>query len=248
MKHSLRIESCNAKLCSNESLATGDNGKVVKWGAILLTAATLLVACQPLTVSGPTTPRDVVNVPTITSQLAELPVKGRAAKTGYQRSQFGPAWKDMDGNHCDTRNDILARDLDAQKVDNHCRVLRGQLTDPYTGRVIAFTRGERTSSAVQIDHVVALGNAWVTGAQQLTETQREQLANDPLNLLAVDGPTNEAKSDADAATWLPPRKNGRCSYVARQITVKARYQLWVTAAERDAMTRVLTSCPTTATR
>jgi len=182
--------------------------------------------------------------------LARLPVKGRAPKTGYGRAQFGTAWTDdvqVDGGHngCDTRNDVLRRDLVAtirKPGTGGCVVLSGTLRDPYTGRDIAFVRGERTSVAVQIDHVVALSDAWQTGAQRLTAQQRRNLANDPLELLAVDGPTNEAKGDGDAATWLPPNKAYRCAYVARQIAVKRAYHLWVTPAERDAMRRVLHSC------
>jgi hypothetical protein len=178
--------------------------------------------------------------------LATLPVKGRAAMTGYTREQFGPAWKDVDHNGCDTRNDILARDLDSPtfKAGTHdCIVLTGTLPDPYSGRSIAFVRGQTTSSAVQIDHVVPLGDAWRTGAQQLSPATRELLANDPLNLLAVDGPLNGQKSDGDAATWLPPSKSVRCSYVARQVAVKHRYHLWVTTAEKAAITRILDTCP-----
>jgi hypothetical protein len=182
--------------------------------------------------------------------LAALPVKGRAPKTGYARAAFGPAWSDdvdvEDGhNGCDTRNDVLRRDLTAEllKPGTHgCVVLSGTLADPYTGRTIVFARGRSSSSKVQIDHVVALGDAWVTGAQQLTPTQRTTLANDPLNLLAVDGPTNSAKGDADAASWLPPNKTFRCTYVARQVTVKQRYHLWVTPAERAQIARVLAGC------
>lgn len=179
--------------------------------------------------------------------LATLEIKGRAPKTGYARDQFGPAWSDVDHNGCDTRNDILKRDLTDTtfKSGTHdCVVLTGTLADPYTGGNIAFQRGQKTSKAVQIDHVVALSNAWQTGAQQLTVETRKQLANDPYNLLAVDGPTNQQKSDGDAATWLPSNKGFRCQYVARQIGVKARYGLWVTQAEHDAMDSVLTSCPT----
>ncbi len=121
-------------------------------------------------------------------------------------------------------------------------MLSGRLADPYTGRVIAFERGAATSSKVQIDHVVALGDAWVKGAQQLTPVQRTALANDPLNLLAVDGPTNGAKRDSDAASWLPPNRAFRCTYVARQVAVKTRYHLWVTAAEKAQVARQLESC------
>ena len=187
---------------------------------------------------------------TATTSLAALPVKGRAPKTGYDRAEFGPAWTDdvdVQGGHngCDTRNDVLRRDLTAERIKpgtHGCVVLSGSLTDPYTGRTIAFVRGRATSTRVQIDHVVALGDAWVKGAQQLTRAQRTDLANDPLNLLAVDGPTNSAKRDSDAASWLPPDKAFRCTYVARQVAVKARYRLWVTAPEKAQIARLLASC------
>jgi cell division protein FtsN len=175
--------------------------------------------------------------------LATLPVKGKAPGTGYARtSDFGTAWLDVDHNGCDTRNDILARDLSAVVLKGSCTVLSGILPDKYTGDTIDFTRGDKTSALVQIDHMVALQNAWITGAQQLTQAQRISLANDPLNLIAVDAKSNEQKSSGDAATWLPANKGFRCEYVARQISVKATYGLWVTQAEHDAMTRVLGSC------
>jgi len=195
---------------------------------------------QPSAVLADSSATDMV----ATALLATLAVKGRAPKTGYDRTQsFGSAWLDVDHNGCDTRNDILARDLTAVVKSGSCRVLSGSLQGPYTGKTIAFSRGTATSSLVQIDHVVALSNAWQTGAQQLTQAQRVSLANDPLNLLAVDGRTNSSKGDGDSATWLPPQTSYRCAYVARQISVKATYGLWVTAAEQQSMTRVLVSCP-----
>ena len=178
--------------------------------------------------------------------LATLTIKGRAPRSGYERDLFGQAWADVDRNGCDTRNDILRRDLTRTTLKpgtRGCVVLKGTLNDPYTGTVIAFVRGQGTSNAVQIDHVVALSDAWQKGAQRWSTARRTAFANDPLNLLAVDGPTNQRKGDGDAATWLPPRKAFRCAYVARQIAVKQRYALTVTLAERDAMVRVLTACP-----
>ncbi|WP_246092205.1 GmrSD restriction endonuclease domain-containing protein [Oryzihumus leptocrescens] len=183
---------------------------------------------------------------TALAALATLPVKGRAPKTGYARALFGQAWADVDRNGCDTRNDVLRRDLTAYvlRAGTHgCLVLRGTLDDPYTGRTIAFLRGQATSTAVQIDHVVALSDAWQKGAQRWSAATRQAFANDSLNLLAVDGPTNEAKGDGDAATWLPPVRSYRCAYVARQVAVKARYGLWVTAAEQEAIRVVLSGCP-----
>lgn len=172
--------------------------------------------------------------------LNSLPEKGRAPKTGYTRSQFGNGWLKVES--CDMRNTILARDLINVEMAEDCKVQAGILNDPYTGTVIKFIRGSTTSSAVQIDHVVALSNAWQTGAQQLSEIKRINLANDPLNLLAVDGPENQSKSDGDAATWLPKYKPFRCQYIIRQVQVKQRYNLWVTPAEKQAMLSVLNKC------
>ena len=183
---------------------------------------------------------------TAASVLSSLPVKGRAPKTGYTRAQFGQAWADVDRNGCDTRNDMLKRDLTniVYKVKTRdCVVLSGILIDRYSGETINFVRGNVTSMEVQIDHVVALSNAWQTGAFKLTVLQRTALANDPMNLFAVKGRLNSQKGDGDTATWLPPLKSFRCSYVAQQIAVKAKYSLWVTAPEKEAMARILTACP-----
>jgi hypothetical protein len=183
---------------------------------------------------------------TASTVLSSLPVKGRAAKTGYSRSQFGQAWADVDRNGCDTRNDMLKRDLtniEFKVKTRECVVLSGVLLDRYSGETINFVRGNVTSMEVQIDHVVALSNAWQTGAFKLTLMQRTAFANDPLNLFAVKGRLNSQKGDGDAATWLPPLKSFRCSYVAQQIAVKAKYSLWVTAPEKEAMTRILAACP-----
>jgi hypothetical protein len=172
--------------------------------------------------------------------------KGRAAKTGYTRAQFGQTWADVDRNGCDTRNDILKRDLTAEvfkEKTRDCVVLSGTLIDPFSGETINFVRGNVSSMEVQIDHVVALSNAWQTGAFKLSIKERTAFANDPLNLLAVKGRLNSQKGDGDAATWLPPLKSYRCDYVSRQIAVKIKYRLWFTAPEKEAMVRILKICP-----
>lgn len=175
--------------------------------------------------------------------LNKLAVKGRAPKTGYDRDLFGDGWGSI--GSCDTRNFILQRDLTniTWRSGETCIVATGVLKDPYTGKVINFKRGVGTSLAVQIDHVVAVSDAWQKGAQAWNYSTRVKFYNDPLNLLAVDGPTNGQKSDSDAASWLPPNKGIRCHYVARQVAVKAKYKLWVTSAEKTAIANVLKACP-----
>lgn len=217
-------------------------------GATTQTAApdtpTASIASSPSTAASALAPRQPAG--SAAGLLSQLPVKGRAPKTGYDRDLFGQAWADVDRNGCDTRNDILRRDLAdiSLKPGTHgCVVLSGVLADPYSGTTMPFQRGPDTSVLVQIDHVVALSDAWQKGAGQWASRKRLAFANDPLELLAVDGRLNEQKSDSDAASWLPPNRRFRCAYVARQIAVKAKYGLWVTTAERAAMTRVLAGCP-----
>lgn len=173
--------------------------------------------------------------------LNKLEVKGRAPKTGYTRSQF-PHWSDPDRNGCDARNDTLKRDLTDityKEGTRDCKVIAGQLLDPFSGKVIIFSP---TKVVIDIDHVVALSNAWQTGAAYFDKSVRTQIANDPLNLLAVDSKLNRQKGDGDAATWLPPNKSFRCEYVARQVAVKAKYKLWVTEPEKVAITKILSNC------
>jgi hypothetical protein len=182
---------------------------------------------------------------TALAALGQLPVKGRAPSTGYSRAAFGQKWADTDRNGCDTRNDVLRRDVTDESLKagtRGCVVLSGMLADPFSGRRIEFVRGESTSSDVQIDHVVALADAWQKGAQRWHVRKRTAFANDPLNLLAVDGGLNAQKGAGDAATWLPPHKAFRCRYVARQVAVKVKYGVWVTQAERAAIARVLATC------
>lgn len=178
--------------------------------------------------------------------LLRLEVKGRAPRTGYTREQFGQSWRDLDRNGCDQRNDVLRRDLarvTAKPGTRGCVVITGVLTSPYSGERVPFTRGTDTSRQVPIDHVVALSDAWQKGAQQWSAAKREEFANDFLELRATDVHTNTAKSDKDAASWLPPLKSSRCEFVAHQIAIKAKYALWVTRAEHDAMARILGGCP-----
>ena len=177
--------------------------------------------------------------------LDSLAVKGRAPKTGYARAQFGATWADVNRNGCDTRNDILKRDLTNltfRSGTRDCVIESGTLVDPYSGTTINFVKGVKSSMEVQIDHVVALSNAWQTGAFKLALAKRTEFANDPDNLLAVQGRLNSQKGDGDAATWLPPLKSYRCTYVSKQISIKAKYGLWVTAPEKAAMKNILAKC------
>ncbi|MET0931630.1 MAG: HNH endonuclease family protein [Aeromicrobium sp.] len=223
--------------------------------ALLVILALVLVAARtqqgeveaspgPMPSASATPP--VASVGDASSTLAGLAVKGRAPRTGYSRDEFGQAWRDLDRNGCDQRNDVLRRDLvDVALEDgtHGCVVQSGTLISPYSGEAVPFLRGTTTSREVQIDHVVALSDAWQKGAQAWTPELREKLANDFLELRATDMSTNASKGAGDAATWLPPRRASWCAYVAAQIAVKHEYGLWVTAAERDAMAAVLSSCP-----
>lgn len=180
--------------------------------------------------------------------LAGLPVKGWDRDTDYARYRFGEAWSDdvnveFGHNGCNTRDDILRRDLAQLTVrPGTCYAATGVLHDPYTGVEIAFTRGPDTSSTVQIDHLVSLSDAWYKGARSWDPQRRKDFANDPRNLIAVGAQPNFDKAFRDAAGWLPPNVAFRCEFVARQVEVKAAYQLWVSAKEQRAMAAVLDNC------
>jgi len=183
-----------------------------------------------------------LNGPKATTMLKSLSVKGKAAATGYNRNKkFGNGWKDFDKDKCDERQDTLSRDMSKVKFKDRkkCTVASGTLNDKYTGKRINW---KVKSGSVDIDHVVALKNAWISGAQKLSQSQRQALANDPLNLIAADASANRQKGEKNTAEWLPKNKSFRCQYVATQISVKKKYALSVTKPEKNAMTKVLNSC------
>ncbi|WP_216591053.1 HNH endonuclease family protein [Streptomyces brasiliscabiei] len=219
---------------------------MVRWrGGVAVVALVLVTAtgCELDGTDGSAGPQESPGGGGAALAAAEaLTVKGRAPRTGYDRDEFGSPWADTDSNSCDTRDDILKRDLDDVKFrDGDCTVVSGVLDpDPYTGEDVPYVRGR---SKIDVDHIVALSDAWQKGAQKWDDSKRIALANDPLNLLAVDSGTNRGKGDGDTATWLPPNKEYRCTYVAAQVAVKTKYGLWVTSAEQAAMKRVLTTCP-----
>ena len=173
--------------------------------------------------------------------LEELEVKGRAPKTNYNREEFYKSWPNVNG--CSLRQIIIKREFGDSAVLDGCNVIAGKYIEPYTGQEMEFTEKTQISKKIQIDHVVALSDAWQKGAQYMEKEVRYNMATDPLNLLAVESSANQQQSDGDAATWLPPNKLFRCQYVARQVSVKKKYSLWVTEAEHDAIAKVLESCP-----
>ncbi|WP_200259436.1 HNH endonuclease family protein [Corynebacterium antarcticum] len=231
---------------------------------LLITGAVVLVSvlCDVMedrAGGGDDGPGDVGGAPTTdgwpgpqiySDMLAELVVRDRGPLTGYARDAFGQRWSDdvaveLGHNGCDTRDDILARDLIHVRFrpgTRNCVVESGLLNDYYTGTQIDFVRGSATGVTVEVDHIVALADAWMKGAQDLDPEVRRAFANDPDNLIAVSGPVNQQKGASDAATWLPPNPDFRCEYVERQIAVKHRYHLWVTPAEHDALAAVLSTC------
>jgi hypothetical protein len=177
-----------------------------------------------------------------------LPVKGWDLNSDFARYRFGEAWTDdvdveFGHNGCNTRDDILRRDLtDLVVRPRTCFAQSGTLHDPYGSETIAFVRGPDSSNAVQIDHVVSLSDAWHKGARDWDDQRRRDFANDPRNLLAVGGAFNFDKAFRDASSWLPPNPMFRCEFVARQVTVKTAYGLWVSGKEKQAMAGVLTGC------
>ncbi|WP_310786699.1 HNH endonuclease family protein [Mycobacterium sp. Z3061] len=182
--------------------------------------------------------------------IAVVPM--RLHRYDYLRSAFGDAWtddNDAPGGHngCDTRDDILNRDLvDVTHVyTKRCpeAVATGILHDPYTNSVIAFQRGAKVGEAVQIDHLVPLSYAWDMGANGWPAAQRVRFANDPANLLAVQGQANQDKGDSPPALWMPPNAAFACQYAIQFIAVLRGYALPVDQASGDVLRRAAATCP-----
>lgn len=207
----------------------------VGWGAASDVA-------QPQARPNPVT-APVMDATTARAALTEIPVAA-ALSSGYERDRFGQRWADVDRNGCDTRNDVLARDLsDSQFRDSaRCAVVSGVLIDPYDGHQEQFTRGEQTSPLVQIDHIVALAWAWRHGADGWSDSEREAFANDPANLVATADENNSAKSDAGPSEWLPPTRAGTCGYIRAWIAVVHGYHLTITEPDRAAAEAALERC------
>lgn len=160
--------------------------------------------------------------------------------TGYdRRSQFG-GWADLDHDGCNTRQEILRRDLALVELRRNCVVLKGILADPYTGQQVHYSI--RHASEIPIEHVVSVADAYRSGAKSWTQKQRITFANDPSNLLATTDTANQAKGDSTADEWLPPNAAFRCTYVTTQITIKTKYHLTVTSAEKAALAQAITEC------
>jgi hypothetical protein len=176
---------------------------------------------------------------TARKELAKLKEAVAASMSGYSREEFGTAWKDVDHNGCDTRDDILSRDLTKVKKRDKCTVISGSLDDPYTGKTVVFAKARAIQ--VQIDHVFPLGLAWRMGASKWTEDKRTELANDRDNLLAVSGRPNEQKSDKGPSDWQPP-KAFECTYAEKFIAVADEYHLSVTHADHTELGDMLDTC------
>lgn len=168
-----------------------------------------------------------------------------AIEIAYDRvSDFGAPWTDVDQNGCDTRNDILGRDLTSVSrtiPENPCAVSSGVLNDPYTGTTIQFDRHDALT--VQIDHLIPLHAAWQLGAWRWSNVRRVAFANDPRELVAVSGVANQDKSDALADRWRPKNHGAWCVYAINSVAVHSDYTLGVTASEASALTQMLALCP-----
>lgn len=170
-----------------------------------------------------------------------LAIRAETSGVDYERSAFGPAWKDTDHNGCGQRDDVLARDLTAVVKRGRCVVVAGRLVDPYTGAAVTFSKAR--ANDVQIDHVVSLAEAWRSGAKNWTPAKRLLFATDQRNLVASKGSVNRLKSDKDPTKWEPIGAPRRCTYARRVVQVKVTYGLSADRAEVQVLQRYLRGCP-----
>ncbi|SOE05856.1 Protein of unknown function [Rathayibacter rathayi NCPPB 2980 = VKM Ac-1601] len=232
---SLSLPGADAPTPTPSRLETGASGPA---GPLLTRSGLATMTEGKLLVDG-----DAVRALAMALPEAEPSTSATEAWAPLKRDHFGQRWADVDHNGCDTRNDILGRDLRSpqfQPGTRDCKVIAGVLEDPYTGQSIPVD-AETISKSVQIDHVVPLHWAWLHGADKLTDDQRRQLANDPDNLAAVASSANAAKSDSGPAEWLP-RPEDQCSYVATFTAVLQKYSLTIDPADRSAIVDLSNRC------
>lgn len=212
------------------------------WGITIVAVAATAFAYLQATDTPPAADPDTPTIATgeLADRIHALPAttparQARLAESYDRDSLFGGGWLDPDGNGCSAREDVLLRDRDGGQPVG-CRVSGLVIHDPYTGRTLHGTR------SVQIDHVVPLSVAWRSGADRWTSGQRRAFANDPSNLLAVDGPTNMSKGDQTPDEWMPLVPGGWCDYLDRYVHVSVTYRLAVTDTTRDALLRYTARC------
>ncbi|MGY4710069.1 HNH endonuclease family protein [Mycolicibacterium sp. CBM1] len=226
------------------------------WLAVIAVLS-VVVAWQVSSSAGdaehPVARADVPTVAAGTDVLAGVViVPERARGHDYRRAAFGEAWDDDNSapgghNGCDTRDDILDRDLvdKTYVATSRCpqAVATGVLHDPYTSAVITFTRGAQVGAAVQIDHLVPLAYAWDMGARNWPDAMRIRFANDPANLLAVAGQVNQDKGDQQPADWMPPNHAFWCQYAMQFIAVLRGYSLPVDQPSAEELREAAATCP-----
>lgn len=225
--------------------------------AVAAVVLAVVVAVQISTTREPAAVADDPRPPAVapgTDVLAGVGlIPQRVRDYNYHRDAFGEAWTDENSapgghNGCDTRNDILNRDLQDKTYVSIKRcpqaVKTGVLHDPYTDQTIAFSRGNQVGAAVQIDHIVPLALAWDLGAKNWSLDQRVRLANDPANLLAVSGRANQDKGDKQPADWMPPNHAFWCQYAMQYIAVLRGYDLPVDEPSVPVLRQAAGTCPT----
>ncbi|MGB3351364.1 MAG: HNH endonuclease family protein [Mycobacterium sp.] len=230
--------------------------KRVLWLAVAATLAVIVAVQVTSTAQDPSRFIAQADIPTVTPGadvlfgIAEIPARVRGYD--YRRDAFGESWTDDTTapggrNGCDTRNDILNRDLlDKTYVAiSRCpaAVATGVLLDPYTSVLVPFTRGAQTGAEVQIDHIVPLALAWDLGARNWSDEMRTRFANDPSNLIAVQGDANQDKGDKEPAVWMPPNAAFHCQYAMQFIAVLRGYGLPVDAPSKSALRQATETCP-----
>lgn len=193
---------------------------------IVLTALTLTAG---LSWAGPLLhPLHEPGLPPVADSLAHTPASAQRVRVlGYERESFG-GWSPLGG--CTTREHVIAAQL--AEPAPACDLPRHATgADPYTGGT--FTVGD-----TEVDHIFPLSAAWDAGAHAWSDARRHAFANDPANLVAVDGSVNQEKSDLMPSQWSPGDRSARCWYARRLADVAASYQLSLSGEDRRALRRM----------
>ncbi len=158
----------------------------------------------------------------------------------YSRDSLPTDWKDLDGNGCNTREDILKKYTSEYtgRFDG-CKIKSGKFYDYYNGKFLRYDKSVDTGGGIQIDHIVAIGNAWISGGYKWGKDEWISYINDEEVLIPTSSKTNREKSDKDITEWKPANNSYLCTYAEKQVEIKDKYKLTVTEKEKAELKSIL---------
>ncbi len=156
----------------------------------------------------------------ITSLFSQVPE--------YDRTFFGHGWT-KDGCKT-TRVEVLIEESSTGVVfdSTGCNVILGLWYDKYNDTIIY------KANLLDVDHMVPLKDAWISGAWKWNKEKRVEYANymeDKNHLIAVLYRANRSKGSKAPHLWMPKNKKIWTQYCNTWCDIKIKWNLTVSKEE-----------------